>query len=446
MHQSKDSELTVHSGRDRPESDRPLLPDVLTITSTSMRKHTILLVGASFLLGLVALLAAGAAWRPWSLVPSSTPRATPDSVKLRSTPISIRPRLYPCLSVPIEDMRKIRAQVEPLEEGMSTSLYLHILRVFGLDSKYSRGRLTNSGETLRLFADDEFSKELLGVPIVARTPHGVRCAPVGSGGAQESHRDFCLAVLSEQGIPASFSMTVGGKQFTFKDLLADSIANFHLEQEEIEWTALTYAMWLPPARQWENKFGDSFSFDDLATELMSRPLDEATCVGSHVVQALIMLARVDDEECAILSPDIKDRLVVHLATTVHEMEVAQAADGSWSADWYTGLLRQEDSAPEARTWSVASDSLERRLVATSHLPELLMLLPDELRVADERLLRAGRWLLAQLRDVDPPFVKNNFCPCTHGAIVLQMVSRADESAVDQSREPVYLPVHAENER
>ena len=263
---------------------------------------------------------------------------THSALVLRASPISIRPHPQHCLVITDDDLQKIRNQVQPLDEGMSTSLYLHALRVFGLDSKYRRGKLASSEDTLRLFADDEFSKRILGTPVIVRTPYGVRCTPARNAGASESHRDYCLAVLSEQGLPVSFSIIVNGESFTLKDLVADSIANFHLGQQEIEWTALTYAMWLPPERRWVNKFGEVFSFDQLVVELMQRPLNKAVCAGSHVVQAMITLARVDREKFAILSPEVRSTLMNRLRAIVRVAEAAQASDGSWGPDWYEGLL------------------------------------------------------------------------------------------------------------
>ena len=403
---------------------------------------TIVPARALALLGgvMLAWLAIGAAWRSCVPLQGLAGRGTPSSIKVRSSPILIRPQPEPCLRVPEEDMRKIRAQVEPLDEAMNVSLYLHALRVAGLDTEYQRGKLASSRETLKLFADDEFSTKILGTPLIVRTPHGVRCAPEYVGGQKESHRDFSLAVLSEQGLPASFSIAVGDESFTLKDFLADSIANFHLGQEEIEWTALTYAMWLPPERTWVNKFGETFAFDQLATELMQRPLDKSVCVGSHVVQAMIVMARVDHEECPILSSDVRDQLMDRLAQIVREAEATQAADGSWGPDWYERLL--DDRGPEPRGRSIDSRSVEGRLLATGHISEWLMLLPEGLRVSNDRFARSGRWLHAQLKGVDSEFVKNNFCPCTHGAIVLEMVrSAAGEIVVGRSRATVPISAH-----
>lgn len=390
----------------------------------------------------VLLTAAGLVAYRWATARCA---AAPSSLALRASPISIRPHPQRCLNIPEEDFRNIRDQVQPFDEGVSTSLYLHALRVFGLDSKYNRGKLASSRDTLRLFAEEEFSKKILGMPLLVRTRYGVRSTPEPLGGAKESHRDYCLAVLSEQGLPASFSMIAGGRSFTFKDFLADSIANFHLTQEEIEWTALAYAMWLPPERKWVNKFGEAFTFDQLATELIQRPFDEAVCAGSHLVHAMIVLSRVDHEECCILSPDVRGKLLNRLAAVVREAEATQAVDGSWGGDWYERLLSDRTPEPESRDQSKNNRLLKNRLLATSHIAEWLMLLPEELRVSDDRLRRAGRWLHAQLKDVDPQFVRDNFCPCTHGAIVLQLVrstcSTSGETAVDEPRQTIPFAVH-----
>jgi hypothetical protein len=224
-------------------------------------------------------------------------------------------------------------------------------------------------------------------------------------------------------------MAVGGEVFTFQDFLADSIANFHLDQEEIEWSALAYVCWLPPHRVWTNKYGETFSFDRLATELIERPLTESVCAGSHLVQAMIVLARVDREHCPILSSRIRDKLKNRLTAIVRAAETAQAPDGSWGVDWHERPFNQQDG----QTCSGGRESLSERLLATSHISEWIMLLPEELQVSDDRLRRAGHWLYKELRGLDSQAVLANFCPCTHGAIVLQMIRNgAAEVVVDRS--------------
>lgn len=370
-----------------------------------------------------------------------TPKAPSAAVAMRDFPISIRPQPRPCLSIPIADLEEIRNQVQPVDARMSTSLYLHALRACGPGRVYHRGKLSSSDETLRLFADDAFSRRIFGTPLMVQTPFGIRCTPKMGKGAKESHRDFCLAVLSEQELPASFPMQVDGKSYTFRDFLADSIANFHLGQEEIEWSALAYALWLPPARTWTNKFGELFSFDDMALELMERPLKNATCTGAHVVQALIVLSRVDAEVCPVLSPSVRSELDGHLQEVVQTAKSTQAADGSWDVDWHKALTQDSGHETARKTYSVETGTSGGRLLATSHIVEWMLLLPDASWIPDERIYRAGQWLHHALKDVDPEFVADHFCPCTHGAIVLQLIRKPrDEVAAAQS--PDIVPVSA----
>ena len=67
-----------------------------------------------------------------------------------------------------------------------------------------------------------------------------------------------------------------------------------------------------------------------------------------------------------------------------------------------------------------------------------MLLPEDCRVSEDRLARSGQWLYAHLKDKDSNFVRDNFCPCTHGAIVLQMV-RCPASEVVVGRSHMAVP-------
>src|SRR5207302_3298465 len=99
--------------------------------------------------------------------------------------------------------------------------------------------------------------------------------------SMELHRDQTLAAFAELGLPLSFTLQGDGGTGTLRDVLDDSLANFHLGQKELAWTALAYALYLPPVKSWINRYGERFGFDQLVSEMLDRPLDAESCGGTH---------------------------------------------------------------------------------------------------------------------------------------------------------------------
>src|SRR6185437_11410072 len=133
----------------------------------------------------------------------------------------------------------------------------------------------------------------------------------------ESHRDQGLACLAQLGLPLSHPLQVDGLPYALKDVLQDSLANFDMHQKELEWTGMAYALYLPPLRQWRNRFGQSFSFDDLTEELLGRSLLHSPCGGSHRLILLTTLHRLDKQH-PILSAKVRIELDQFLKKAVEQ--------------------------------------------------------------------------------------------------------------------------------
>lgn len=161
----------------------------------------------------------------------------------------------------------------PDRRSLSPSFCIHALHANGRDALVT---IAASGEQLRvldLFFDSELSRKYFGHPMIVRTAHGVRypslqeSAYITRGDA--AHRDQVLASLGELGVSLTTSITVNGRSYTLNDVLADSIAEFHLAQHELAWTAIVYAVYLSPGSQWTNKYGETYGFNELAGALVN---------------------------------------------------------------------------------------------------------------------------------------------------------------------------------
>ena len=368
---------------------------------------------------LVVLFGLGHRWLTGSAEENQTRAVSPDTVdSLCPTRRDSHLEATSGFVAPERELAQILHRVEPLQTGMSASLCLHSLMAHGLDARFENNRIRSGRDLLRLFTDDRFGRAYFGAPVMIRTRYGLR--PVTERDATattEKHYDQTLGCLAQLGLPLSEPILVDGTTGSLRDVLRDSIACFELRQSEIEWTVLAYASYLPPHREWVNKFGERFSFDELASELLNRDLTKASCCGGHVVEAVLTLLKADRSVADVLSPTVRRRLSDRLREFVQAAISEQAADGSWGPRWFHAMSSvREHPRPDNRR-------VERRLLATSHIAHWMMYLPDEVRVPRDALHRAHRWLHFTLKDVSPEFVQENFCPCSHGAWVLRENSR-----------------------
>jgi hypothetical protein len=325
-------------------------------------------------------------------------------------------------AIPKEDLDRILRKVEPPPSGMPASLCLHALVALGLESKSEGGRFASGRDILRLFTDEESGRGYFGTPLMIGTRYGLRPVVVPTSETiHEKHYDQTLGCLAQLDLPLTLPIRADGKTLALGDVLRDSIACFELPQSEIEWTAIAYASYLPPHRAWVNKFGERYTFDQLADELLRRDLTKASCCGCHIFEAVVTLLRADREVALVLSSGIRRRLDRRMREFVSAALSKQEADGSWGPLWYRELL----PAPAARELTVRDDRrTESRLLSTSHLAHILMCLPERSQSTRAALLKSEAWIYRVLKDATPEFIHRNYCPSSHGAWVLRTASNA----------------------
>jgi hypothetical protein len=228
-----------------------------------------------------------------------------------------------------------------------------------------------------------------------------------------------LAVLAEAGVPLSTPICFSQRDAcSLEDVLRDSVANFHLDQEELEWTACAYARYVPPAAQWTNKFGQTFTFNELADALLERSLVDAPCAGAHILESLTALYRIDSEYSPILSASHRARLGRRLHECVAAALRSQSADGSWDANWHkrSGPAAQLQNGPMASS----GEALSERLLATGHLSEWLLNAPNNVEIAPDVLRRSTLWLENALDHLPRDQFVERFCPVSHAVHVLSL--------------------------
>lgn len=363
-----------------------------------------------------------------TVVPFSRHVETAFSANAQEMPFTMVPTCAPVLPLSVAEWNWLTCQVQaPDDAPLCPSLCLHLIALHGpgteVTSKASGGRVLLTD----ILLDDRRGEEFFGAGALQRTRYGVRFVSHSGARHAEAHRDHCLAVLAEQGMPLSRPVLVAGEQLTLRDLLNDSIANFHLRQVELSWTAEAYALYLPPQRRWTNRFGERFSFDDLARELLARPFNEASCFGMHLIRSLTTIHRVD-ASAAILSADARAAVTRRLSGLSLACAASQTADGGWPLDWH-------GAGPMRRHGLTVAETASNRLLMTAHVAEWLLILPASMRAPPELRRRAARWLLGRLATADGQAQLNDFCAYSHAAHALRRLGYYRSGSTNNGRGP-----------
>ncbi|AGA28492.1 hypothetical protein Sinac_4293 [Singulisphaera acidiphila DSM 18658] len=313
----------------------------------------------------------------------------------------------------------------------SVSVFLHMMNIEGTNATVVLGDPEEKVDLLGVISNDVKSQKYLGQLVAIPVRTGVRFPTVpadprlGTLG-DESHRDQCLACLAQLGLPLTYPLQLDGLTYSLQDVLQDSLANFDLHQKELEWTGLAYALYLPPLRQWKNRFGDRYSFDDLTNELLSRSLVHSACGGSHRLILLTILHRADKEH-QILSEDVRGRLEEFLRGAVKLAVSTQRPDGTWPIDWIHGLI--PDGAPQ--NWS-AKDTLGADILIGGHVIEWFFNMPEALQPPRKTLEAALKAVRSRVCTLDERNFFADFCPNSHALRVVNLAAEKRSESSESS--------------
>lgn len=342
--------------------------------------------------------ARGSLYWGFSGVESSVPHY---SELLGDNPIRIHP-IPVRVNLPVDRARLARCAAliatSPAaeREGSARSRTLHVARL----SRF----LPSLPVWLERSEKNVVSRVLIGTPAFTASWRGIEVAERSDGRLSE-HRDQMLSSLAESEVPLNAAIGTGVESFTVRDLLRTSMNEFHLGQGEISWTAVAYAHYLPPQSHWRNRLGERYSFDELAEELMGRPLSRSPCRGMHLLTALTTIL-LCDQEIPVLSPDVRDRVIIHLKCFVDSAVASQLADGSWPLCWAHDEF-------DAKGEFTPRMTIDRRIALSGHLLEWFHWLPKELKPPEITVSSGSLSLLRQLEASPSDLIVNNFCPYTH---------------------------------
>lgn len=361
---------------------------------------------------LLCVVVAAGAYRAQALTAT---RALPT---LRDEPLTVEPTYDYNVVITDEQLDRVLTKLRPRFESEKTKINHvdHALRFwtlgadFGDDPAYFSGYgmrrlLLNHGEFAKVYGEDEPPLLLDDRPGVSvRTQQGNRTS---------SHVDHTMACLAEVGTPLDHPVVLPTRETTFRELVEQSLREFSINQIEYEWSALTYALFLPPERSWTTTEGQQMTFDLVAQRIMRERLPRGVCFGNHRLHTLVMFLRIDDQ-ISILEPATREEIMEFLANATQLLVQHQHPDGFWNDGW--PLQTPESPTPTERE----GDRIAERILATGHALEWWSLAPEELHPPRHVLAAAGQWLVRTIDELSEQETLDYYTYLTHAGRALSL--------------------------
>lgn len=339
----------------------------------------------------------------------------PAIVLPRNTPTKIAPRFADERVVTDQQLADVLTRVKPPADPVNTNNFVHALRLWGAEADFGDSKIPTGQELRNYILDDSTFRRFAGEnvpPLFYRGRDGVEVRSfddsLNDRLTSSFHADDLLATLAESSTPLDTPLKLRDGAATVADLLATALGRFHLEQFEYEWTAIAYARYVFPQRQWRNKFGEKIDVDALVKEILSHPPQLGPCNGLHRLEALAVLYRADEQFNA-LSPRTKLNMLLYMKRVSNALVEAQSAEGYWTREWPAG------AAAAAKT---NAPTLHDKILVTGHHLEWLALAPDDVQPPRETVIRAAQWLARTLVEMDKKDLLEAYGPYTHAARAL----------------------------
>jgi hypothetical protein len=364
---------------------------------------------ASFLALQCVLIGTLAAWGAARINQQSLDRDIPT---LREEPLEILPTYNYEVVVTDEQLQRVMNKLRPRFDGEKTKINHtdHGLRFWTMGAGFDKPEFM-SGDTMRTLLTDhrEFAKVFGDTtpPLLMDDGDvpGVRVR-VQEGNTSSSHVDHTLACLAEVGTPLSFPLITARRATTYRDMLEQSLSDFSLNQNEYEWSALTYALFLPPEKRFVTSEGQEITFDLLADRIMRESLDEGVCFAHHRMHALVMMLRVDETH-DIITDATRIQVIDYLRGITQRLVKHQHMDGFWNSEWHsTAPAGSQPSETEG-------DRLSDRILSTGHALEWWALAPEELHPPRAVLAAAGQWMVRTIDELTPEKTQEFFTYLSH---------------------------------
>ena len=309
-----------------------------------------------------------------------------------------------------EELAAVLRHVQPRfdQRRLSPNFVEHALRAWGIDATFQDPRLP-SGEGLKTVLLDHSiytqSWQDEAPPLLIEQPRGITIRWGEEPGAS-LHHDHLLASLTEAGVALDEPVyTPGRRDMTLEAILQESLRDFDLDEEEVEWSTLAYALWLPPVTSWRTLDGREMTFDRIAERIVRGHKQLGVCAGTHRVYSLMVLWRLDRElDDTILSDAVADEVYRYLERVRDLLSECQFDDGRWPSNWSAGRQAIDEPLP---------DDIHRQVVSTGHHLEWLAIAPEDLHPPRERIRRAAGWIINHTVNERPEAIERHYTFYSH---------------------------------
>ncbi|MEW4488500.1 hypothetical protein AB1L42_10490 [Thalassoglobus sp. JC818] len=307
-----------------------------------------------------------------------------------------------------EELASVLERIVPRfsREQMKPNFIEHALRTWSVEAEFQDPEAVSGQEMLLFLTDHNAYLESWGKsirPLLEEKTSGVRIR-WGADKCASYHHDHLLASLTEAGV--SIDTPVYGpsrRGDTIRDVIHEALADFRLDEREVEWTAMAFGLWIPPVRTWQGGDGREYSFDLIAKRLMRGHKQYGVCSGTHRVYSLVVLLRID-EETEILSEQTRNDVWQFLTRTRDMLIGSQFEDGSWPSNWPDGAAAVLDPLDEP---------IYQKIISTGHHLEWQSIAPKELLLPDDQLQRAVDWIIATTLDMTDEQIAARYTFFTH---------------------------------
>lgn len=366
--------------------------------------------------------------------------APEQAAAIRAIPARVQP--YRCLSTKEIAQDRLRSALQRCcpSEAMTMASLLHSLRMpiipIGTQSA-GEGHISRE-VVLTWITDQRKFEERYGKdrPYLVSTRYGARFSEkswspsVLERRTREAHAGQTVCVLAEAGVPSNYPLQTHREALTLSAVLDDTVANFTLD-EELYWVTVALALYLDPPFTWTNKYGQQFSFDDVADRLISKPAGESgPCAGTHALYTLAVMLQRDEHSRIFQRNETRERACQYLRSAVQHLKTSQRLDGSWDVRW---MKQQPNETTATGTHLVEAES--QAIWITGHQLEWQAIVPNELRVPAPQLLAAARFVVDHTSAIPEQSIVDNMCAYSHGLrAVLLMLTDGESIAAAVSAE------------
>ena len=305
------------------------------------------------------------------------------------------------------------------------NLVEHALRTWGSEIVFNNPDAI-SGPQMRDFLTDtakymdSWGKNNL--PLMEYNNEGIHVR-WGEDSSSSVHHDHTLAALTEAGVPLDSPVFTTIRALQLRNVVAEALSDFRLDERETEWSALSFSLWLAPQKMtsWHNGEGRHITLDMVAERLMRNHKKDGVCLGTHRVYSLMLLLRLNEQYGGQLITAETTSQIMNYLQIAREMIIAsQSADGSWPANWTDGA--------EAEAKADLKEKGYKRVIATGHHLEWLSIAPVELHPPREQILKAADWLVKNVNETPQAEIDQNYTFYSHVGKALSMWRKSSPAA------------------